>query len=99
MTIQWFGQACFKIQAKSLKGDTLIVTDHYADKFGLKKPRLAADIVTVSHEHEDHADWQEIKGTPTSASPFVIKGPGEYEVGDIFVYGIQSWHDNSLGRE
>lgn len=98
MTLQWLGQSCFKIQAKSPGGETTIITDPFAAKFGLKKPRLSADILTISHEHDDHADTQSVSGTAQTPKPFIIKGPGEYEMNNVFIYGLPSWHDNEQGK-
>ena len=99
MTLQWFGQACFKITTKSPNGDIIIVTDPYSNQYGLKKPRLSADILTVSHQHDDHSDIKSVKGTAGSPKPFLIKGPGEYETNNIFIYGLASWHDNQHGQQ
>ncbi|PJA92296.1 hypothetical protein CO134_00815 [Candidatus Kuenenbacteria bacterium CG_4_9_14_3_um_filter_39_14] len=99
MQIQWFGQSCFKITSKSTNGDVILVTDPYANKYGLKKPKLSADIITVSHNHEDHNDCQSVKGTSNTPDPFIIKGPGEYEFKGIFIYGIPSYHDNEHGAQ
>lgn len=100
MQLQWLGQSCFKLAAKSPNGDVVfIITDPYQPKYGLKKLRLSSDIVTLSHEHEDHANLAAIKGTSNTPQPFVIKGPGEYEFKNIFVYGIDSWHDNENGSK
>jgi len=71
-----------------------VVTDPYGPSTGLKLPRLTATVVTVSHEHEDHNNVEAVKG-----SPFVISGPGEYEVEGIFVIGVATWHDDKGGRE
>lgn len=98
MQIQWLGQSCFKIQAKSPLGETTIITDPYSDDCGLKLPRLSADIVTISHEHKDHSDLSKIKGVEETQSPFVIKGPGEYEIKSVFVRGLPSSHDNEHGQ-
>jgi len=100
MTIQWFGQACFKITAKTINGDVIVITDpYYEQKYGLKKLKLAGDIVTVSHDHEDHNNFKSVKGTPNTPNPFVIKGPGEYEFKNVFFYGIHSWHDTNQGKD
>lgn len=90
MTITWLGHSCFKIQDK----EVTIVTDPFDASIGLKVPRSEADIVTISHDHHDHNNLEAIKG-----SPFVIKGSGEYEVKNVFVYGIPSFHDKSEGKE
>ena len=55
---------------------------------------LRADMVTVSHEHSDHANVQAVKGKPK-----VIAGPGEYEINGIFVVGISTFHDEKQGQE
>ncbi len=31
--------------------------------------------------------------------PFVVRGPGEYEVGGVEIVGVQSFHDNKKGEE
>lgn len=55
---------------------------------------MEADITLVTHEHEDHNNWKEIKG-----QAFLIKNPGEYEIKDVFIRGISSFHDDSQGKE
>ena len=90
MNIQWYGQACFRIQSK----DTVIFTDPYAKKIGLRPPRTRADIVTVSHEHFDHDNVECLKD-----NPFIIKTPGEFEIKKVFIKGIMSFHDKSKGQK
>jgi L-ascorbate metabolism protein UlaG (beta-lactamase superfamily) len=89
MQITWLGQSCFKIQGK----DVTVVTDPYGD-IGLKLPRLNADILTVSHSHYDHNNTGAVNG-----SPFVVNQPGEYEVKNVFIQGIPSFHDDKSGAE
>jgi L-ascorbate metabolism protein UlaG (beta-lactamase superfamily) len=57
-------------------------------------PRLEADIVTISHNHEDHNNLEAIKG-----EPFVVRGPGEYEVKGIYIDGISAYHDAEQGAK
>jgi L-ascorbate metabolism protein UlaG (beta-lactamase superfamily) len=91
MYISWLGQSCFKIQSK----DTTIITDPYEEVIGLRLPsRLSADIVTISHQHEDHNNSKAISGTP-----FIVDAPGEYETKGIFIQGIPSVHDDKNGAE
>ncbi len=90
MTITYYGQSCFKILSNNL----VIITDPFDKSLGLTPPRLNADIVTISHEHFDHNNAAGLGG-----SPFVIKGPGEYEIKGISVYGIQSFHDEVQGQK
>lgn len=93
MQITWYGQSCFRIQAKTPTGDVSIVIDPY-DKVGLKLPRLTADILCVTHDHFDHANVKAVSG-----EPFVITGPGEYECRGIAITGTLAPHDKSAGSE
>jgi len=90
MEIMWYGQACFRLRSRGL----VVVTDPYSPEIGLKLPRLTATIVTVSHQHEDHNYIDAIKGPP-----FIISGPGEYEIEGIFVIGVGTYHDAKQGQE
>lgn len=95
MIIQYFGQSCFKITGKDTAGNNVdVVTDPFAKDYGLKVPSLAADIVTVSHQHADHNNTAAIKG-----SPYSIDIPGEYDIKDVFIHGIGSYHDDKQGKE
>ena len=90
MEIKWFGQSCFE-----LKGDkATLVIDPFEDKIGLKLPKLTADIVAVTHDHFDHNNVKAVSG-----DPFVVNGPGEYEVKGISVSGIPTFHDEKGGQE
>jgi L-ascorbate metabolism protein UlaG (beta-lactamase superfamily) len=90
MVINWYGQSCFKIVTNALT----IVTDPFAKNIGLRPPAFAADIVCVSHQHEDHNNVSAIGG-----EPFVVDGPGEYEIKGISISGIESFHDQKQGQE
>jgi len=86
VNINWLGLSCFKINAKFGDKEVDLVTDPYSPASGLKLPRnLAADIVTVSHDHPNHNYLDGVGG-----NPFVMKSPGEVEEKGIFVYGIRS---------
>lgn len=80
MDISWYGHSCFRITER---GKITIVTDPYADSIGLPPLRLKADVVSVSHQEPGHNNVEAVKGEPV-----VIAGPGEYEVGGVFVSGI-----------
>lgn len=83
MEITWYGLSCFKLAER---GVATIVTDPYDyHQTGYGSLNLAADIVTVSHNAPDHNFVEAIKGTP-----YTIMGPGEYEVGGVFITGIQT---------
>jgi len=95
MNIIWYGQSCFKITAstgKGSEGQAIIITDPFDKSIGLKPPRTKADIVTVSHQHRDHNNVGIIKD-----NPFIIDGPGEYEIKKVSIKGISSFHDKKQG--
>ena len=89
MIISWLGQSAFKIQDK----DLTIAIDPY-DKIGLKMPKFQADILLITHDHDDHNNVEAIKG-----DPFLINGAGEYEIKNVFVYGLRAFHDNEQGAQ
>lgn len=95
MQISWLGHAAFRFQAKNGAETVSVITDPYkSDKVGLKLPRLEADIVTISHDHDDHNDISAVKG-----EPFVVRGAGEYEVKGVYIEGIHSYHDAEKGAK
>ncbi len=80
MHIIWKGQSCFQIVAAPTKGEQVsIVIDPFDQSLGLKPLNLTADILISS----DYGTGKEIKG-----NPFLISGPGEYEIKDIFIHGF-----------
>lgn len=94
MIITWHGFSCFKIQEKTRDAEVALVTDPFQPEDGLKLPRnLAADIVTTSHDHAHHNNLAGVGG-----EPFVIDGPGEYEVKGVFVTGVPTYHDMVEGK-
>lgn len=88
MDITYFGHSSFRLKGKS----ATVVTDPYDERVGRFPKDTEANIVTISHDHEDHNQIDKVKG-----SPFVIRGPGEYEVSGVSVIGIHSFHDNESG--
>jgi L-ascorbate metabolism protein UlaG (beta-lactamase superfamily) len=89
MEIICLGHSSFRIKGKK----TTLVTDPYDEKVGFKFPRgVAADIVTVSHDHHDHNQAQLVKDVKKA-----ITGPGEYEIGGTSIIGIASFHDDQKG--
>jgi L-ascorbate metabolism protein UlaG (beta-lactamase superfamily) len=95
----WHGLSCFSIEAKNGDAVANLVTDPFGPETGLKIPRnLTADVVTVSHDHSSHNNIEAVKAMGEKKL-FVIKTPGEYEVGGLFVYGINAPHDEKEGSE
>lgn len=95
MQISWKGQACFQLGISIKKDEQLkLVIDPYGESTGLSLPSLEANVVLVTHEHEDHNNKKGVKG-----DPFIISFPGEYEIKGVFVQGIASFHDDKQGKE
>jgi len=90
MQISYLGHSSFKIKTKT----ATLVTDPYSSKVGFKMPKVEAEIVTVSHDHYDHNFVEAVKGRP-----FVITGPGEYEIKEVGVHGLATYHDAKEGED
>jgi len=78
--ITWLGHSCFRLRDRAATA----VTDPYGKDMGLILPRVRADIVTVSHDADDHSFTRGVKGDFQ-----VLSGPGEYEVSSVFVTGLE----------
>ena len=95
MIINWHGQSCFQITSSRNKNSQVnIVIDPFSSEIGLKVPNFKPDIILITHDHYDHNNIKALNG-----DPFIISGPGEYETKDVFIQGIFSFHDSSLGKE
>ncbi len=95
MDILYYGHSCFKLKGKQ----GTVVCDPFAEYVGWQMPSMSADVVTVSHHHEDHNAVTKVSGTARRQKPFVIDQLGEYEVGGISVFGVSSFHDSNQGVE
>jgi L-ascorbate metabolism protein UlaG (beta-lactamase superfamily) len=84
MNIIWHGQSCFQIvSSQSKNGQVNIVIDPFDDSLGLRAPKLEADILLTTKKDYEHSGVKNISG-----SPFIIDGPGEYEVKEVFIQGV-----------
>ena len=83
MQISWKGQRCVYITAQRLKnGPVSLVIDPVSDESGLKMTSVDADIL-LSTTGKIDPDIKAVKG-----NPFLIDSPGEYEIKDIFIRGV-----------
>jgi len=83
MEIGWYGHSCFRL---SERGMATVVTDPYDNRaIGYGALKLKADIVTISHDAPGHNNAETVKG-----SSHVIRGPGEFEIGGVFITGVQT---------
>lgn len=101
MEITWLGHASFKIRTYvSQYGWVTVVTDPYdSEMVGLRFPKTTADIVTVSHDHQDHSASEAIGKDPSVPDgPKILRGSGEYEVKGVTIRGVPTWHDEKKGE-
>jgi L-ascorbate metabolism protein UlaG (beta-lactamase superfamily) len=80
LDITWYGLSCFRLVER---GSISIVTDPFSESVGLPMPKLKGEIVTVSHDSPGHNAVDLVKGRQ-----YVWAGPGEYEIGGVFITGI-----------
>ncbi len=85
MELTWFGLSCFRI---SERGYANIVTDPYGSGLGLPALKLQADVVTISHTAKGHHNVKAVTGRRHA-----LNGPGEYEIGGVFITGIATAHE------
>jgi len=90
MDISWLGHSCFRIRGSH----AVVITDPYSPSLGYSLGKPTARIVTVSHQHSGHSYVQGISGEPR----LVIR-PGEYEISDVLIIGIATFHDADRGKE
>ena len=93
MKITWHGHSCFRLTER---GMATVVTDPYNHKkIGYSELNLSADIVTVSHDDPGHNHTKVIR--KRKAPQHIMTGPGEYEIGEVFITGIHTNHKAKKG--
>lgn len=89
MEITWYGQTCFRLSERGL---ATMVTDPYPPDVGLTFPRPRASVITASRDDPQCCYTSGVRG------PFkFLDGPGEYEIGGVFVTGITTFADDRRG--
>lgn len=85
MIITYHGASCFKVQF----GETVLAFNPISKQSTRYKPtRFKADIALVSAVHPDCSGVEQVR--QGDHDPFVIRGPGEYEVRGVTVQGFLS---------
>src|SRR3989344_5459300 len=92
MVITYFGKQFFKMQL----GDAVIAVNPIGKESKLSSARFGADIGLISVNHPDYNGSDQI--TYGEKQPFIIRGPGEYEIKDIFIKGFPS-ESNIAGKK
>ncbi|HRA49032.1 MAG TPA: MBL fold metallo-hydrolase, partial [Thermomicrobiales bacterium] len=88
--IRWYGHNCFRIRAK----EATVLFDPVGRQTGYAMAKNTADVVLISHDHPGHNNLNVVKPEYQT-----LTGPGEYEIHDVFVYGIRTWHDAEKGAQ
>jgi len=94
--VQWFGQSFFQFTSSS--GAKLVIDPFDNTYFNYPIPKgLTADVLLVTHEHNDHSNIGIIGGSPLICRS--EKGVGRFERKGIRVTGTAAFHDESRGAE
>jgi L-ascorbate metabolism protein UlaG (beta-lactamase superfamily) len=92
MEITWYGHSCFRLAERNY---ATVVTDPYDSKaIGYDVLKLKAEIVTVSHDAPGHNHSDAVKGTT-----HVITGPGEFEIGGVFITAVQTENGGKKSKD
>ncbi|MBL7186559.1 MAG: MBL fold metallo-hydrolase [Phycisphaerae bacterium] len=89
MKIKWFGHSAFLITSDE---GCKIIIDPYrykAFELGYEKITEEAQIVVISHDHNDHDGVKELPGSPT-----IVRGEGVKTIGRIEFKGIVTSHED-----
>jgi len=84
MIITYLGLEAFKIQF----GDTVLAVNPVSKESKRKSSRFGADIALISLNDKDMNGVDTV--THGDHKPFVVSGPGEYEIKGIFIKGFKS---------
>lgn len=87
---RFFGHNCIRIKAR----EAVILTDPVDRVTGYAMAKQTADIVTISHDHPGHTNLAAVKPEYQ-----LVRGPGEYEMHEVFITGIRTYHDASKGKD
>lgn len=89
MIITHHGGQCFKVSF----GDTTLAFDPISKKSKLSPVKFGSDAAFISMHHEDFNGAEQV--AHGNKQPFVVHGPGEYEIGDITArgYGVKTTYD------
>ena len=82
MEITWYGHSCFRLAERGMA--TVVCDPFDSESVGYGPLKLKADIVTSSHDAPGHNYLSAVKGYSHA-----ITGPGEFEIGSVFITGVQ----------
>ena len=89
MVITHHGGQCFKVSF----GDTTIAFDPISKKSSLPAVKFGSDVAFISMNHPDFNGAEQV--AHGNKQPFVVSGPGEYEIGEVTArgYGVKTTYD------
>ena len=90
MEIIWYGLSCFRLTERK---HATVITDPYDANLGLPELKLKAEVVTISHNAKGHNSEKAISGVEHT-----LIGPGEYEIGNVFITGITTPADTKTTK-
>lgn len=92
MLITYHGHSEFLIETAD---GYRILTDPYNAATGYPIRKVAADVVTISHGHGDHAEVSKVTG-----APLVLRDPGPHSLPHgVKIRGYHSFHDDHHGEQ
>ncbi len=98
VTLRWYGHAFFLVTSSD---GVRVAMDPFGD-IGYPAPEVAADVVTVSHEHGDHNGADRLAGSPAILRGLKPEGRDwnsiSYDMRDVRITALPAYHDNVEGR-
>lgn len=98
--MRWLGHACFEIRSP---GGLRIITDPFASQVPYPFEPVECDVVTVSHEHDDHNAADRVLGDPVvlrGVDPITRKvNVIDKKIGDVRFETVRSYHDEAGGKQ
>ena len=99
--LAWLGQSCFVLETVA---GTRVVMDPIPKGLGYDLPAgLKADVVTVSHEHQDHNNVALLVNKPRLLRGLTPDKKGwtriEQKVKDVTIRSVGVYHDENLGAD
>ncbi|MBY0525092.1 MAG: MBL fold metallo-hydrolase [Gemmataceae bacterium] len=106
LVLHWHGQSFFDLETS---GGTKIVFDPHAIEV-FARPMLKADIICVSHFHDDHTQIQVVQNYEKAKKLIGLKGTGKKvdwndalfkaeKIKDVSVRTVGTYHDEVQGME
>ncbi|KKU70473.1 MAG: Zn-dependent hydrolase of the metallo-beta-lactamase superfamily [Parcubacteria group bacterium GW2011_GWA2_47_21] len=84
MIITYHGAECVRLQF----GNTVIALGPISKESNLKAARFGADMTLISLNHADTNGFE--AAAFGDKQPFIVQGPGEYEIKDVLIKGFLS---------